>query len=263
MEGFHCSIDDIPCYDASTITDPAQPSPSGTVSPSSARDDFGRSSSPTASPSGTGIGGVETLLEACFDVGETCLEDVTCADCYPSDDFELAAAGEEGVAAAGESFSECRSDYLGTGNGSGSGSGSGSATTTTAPSSSAAICDVIGSAFCCSEGSGCQVDGLSVAYWLCVFDFFGCSMEEAACVGGGSQSSRGDDDDNDGTSAGYGYDDVGGGGGGGGVSDNGVVTVRSGGAAESGRCSSSSAAAYAYLSAGLAGALIAVVASLV
>ena len=236
MDGFHCSIDDIPCYDANSVASSA-PSPSSTMEfPSSAEPwgsslssdrDFGPSVSPTASPS-AGEFGLLALEDGCADVGETCTQDVICADCY-SDAFEIVVDSSEG----GEGYSECRSDYL-------EEAGSESA-------ASAGICDVIGSAFCCS-GSGCQVEGLSVAYWLCVFDFFGCSTEEAACIGGVSQSSRSDDA----SSAGNDIDDVGGG-----VVDSGELTARSDGAVGNGR--RPSAVAYAYLTAAAATGVLAVV----
>lgn len=245
MEGFHCSIDDIPCYNANLVGGGPPPSPVSTGEPLSAAGpwgssvssdrDFRLSGSPTAAPTAAGVW-VLGLGDACADVADTCVQDSECVDCY-SDAFEILMAPSPSE----ESYSECRSDYL-------------SAAAAASASGAAGTCDVLGSAFCCSgTGAECQVGSLSVAYWGGVFDFFECSTEEAGCVGGGSQSARSDDEVYPVSEEDYYAGGVADGGGG-------PATPRAGGVAGGGR--RSSAVANAYWAAALTATITAFVAPL-
>lgn len=134
-----------------------------------------QSASPTPSP----MGFINANATAeCEEEGEACLADEECQGCY-----DIAS----GLTSSKE-FEACREAYLG------------SSSSPSSPSLSDAIsstCDVVGATYCCSNDiseSDCLAGDKSSVYWGCVFESYGCELEEVSCLAVGD-SYRSDDDD--------------------------------------------------------------------
>ena len=150
------------------------------------------SAAPTPSP--TRLANSSVVAE-CEEESAECLEDEECQGCY-----EIASGLSSSV-----EFEACREAYLGGGEG-GSPSSSSSSPSSSSQSSldsilsmvSPSTCDVAGAMYCCSNEiseSDCLAGDKSSLYWGCVFESYGCELEEVACLAVLGESYRSDDDD--------------------------------------------------------------------
>eukprot|EP00903_Cladosiphon_okamuranus_P017298 g15939.t1 len=194
MEGFQCSIEDMPCFDPSVFT--AAPTATPTAAPSSATSSptpsmaatAHPSASPsfassyedrgfetTSSPSSSSAIGVVTLpadlLEACAEETAACDSDEVCQQGCVTGDLEMVAIARTGDE---EDYSTCQLSYL-------------LGKETSSVESVSDVCDVVSSTFCCSGTGGidaeadCAANEAAQDLWSCAFEFYECSMEDANC----------------------------------------------------------------------------------
>lgn len=101
MEGFQCSIEDMPCFDGSVFTGAPTPSPTPagneqpTASPTTTSSYEDRGFEMTASPTSSTEAGVVTLpialVEACAEEAAACVADEACQQGCISGNLEVRA----------------------------------------------------------------------------------------------------------------------------------------------------------------------------
>ena len=133
---------------------------------------------PSAAPTPSPMAFVNsTAVAECEEESLVCLADDECQSCY-----EIASG-----LSSSEEFEACREAYM-------EGVSPTDALVSVAVSST---CDVVGAMYCCSNEiseNDCLAGDKTSLYWGCVFESYGCELEEVACLDVG-ESYRSDDDD--------------------------------------------------------------------
>lgn len=186
MNGMHCSIEDLPCYPQQATTAPVTSAPTipSTLDSSTERD-INITSSPVAITAGDDDSETPAAVAICVDEAETCQEYAACEECYSD-------ASDAGDSAE---YTFCQLSYLELDD----------ADLPTATSSQPGVCDIVGAQYCCVNDfatGDCLANEASIGYWACVFDFYGCAIDELPCRDEEEAGSfRGDDDTSDGDGA--------------------------------------------------------------